>query len=453
MGRVHDNSGGLGAVLSCSLKGCSTADVGPPQTDPRSPHKPFHSTLQGSAKRHVASTTMKRRPLQGRAVAWRRNPGAALRLPPATLGQAFGLPSRSPIGSRTLSGPGVLAMLAATGFLLLSGCASSGPKADLAYYPDGPGTARVVHLKSFNRLSDLVAAKPTLAEFLRGDTISAWVGTPAGIDYRDGHLYICDTELGVVHDWNLATGRATRVGSVGEVHLETPVDVAVGAQGDLFVADTGLNAALRINAAGTTAQAMKLEDPEAFRPSSVAVRGSTLYVANIAAHTVELFDAASGAHLGKVGSPGGDPGQLYFPMGVAVDGQELLVSEMIAARVQVFDDGGNSLRTFGQPGDRYGDMGKPRHLAVGPDHTAIVADADFARVHLFNAQGQLLLLVGGASGEIGATPMPVGVTVARELPPNITGLVPDGFEADYFFFVSNSVGSRRINLFAVGRTR
>ncbi|MFQ5460989.1 MAG: hypothetical protein ACE5E5_00005 [Phycisphaerae bacterium] len=338
-------------------------------------------------------------------------------------------------------------------FLLSTGCASSTPKADLAYFPDGPAAARVVHLKSFDRLSELAPAKPTLAEVLRGVTLSASVGTPAGIDFRDGHLYICDTDLRVVHDWNLATGRARRVGSGGPAHLMTPVDVVVDDNGDLFVADTGLNAVLRISAAATSAQSLKLENADTFRPSSVALRGATLCVSNIAAHTVEMFDAATGEHQAEIGGPGGDLGQLYFPMGVAVDGQDLLVSEMIASRVQVFDAAGKSVRSFGQPGDRYGDMGKPRHLAVGPDHTAIVADADFGRVHLFNAQGQLLLLVGGPSGTPGGTPMPVGVAVARDLPPNITRLVPEGFQADYFFFVTNSVGSPRINLFAVGRAR
>ncbi len=92
-----DASGGLGIVLLCSQKGCSKVTVGPPQAGARSTHNPIHSTLQGSAKRLVPRNSQKRRPLPGRALRGRRAPGATLRLPPATLAQAFSLQSQPPM--------------------------------------------------------------------------------------------------------------------------------------------------------------------------------------------------------------------------------------------------------------------------------------------------------------------------------------------------------------------
>ena len=45
------------------------------------------------------------------------------------------------------------------------------------------------------------------------------------------------------------------------------------------------------------------------------------------------------------------------------------------------------------------------------------------------------------------------MTVAPTVPERLARLVPADFNARYFFFVANSVGSRRISLFAVGERR
>jgi hypothetical protein len=61
------------------------------------------------------------------------------------------------------------------------------------------------------------------------------------------------------------------------------------------------------------------------------------------------------------------------------------------------------------------------------------------------------MLLGGDGEQIGSTPMPVGVAVATDLPESISSLVPADFRADYYLFVCNTVGVRRISLFAIGR--
>jgi len=97
-------------------------------------------------------------------------------------------------------------------------------------------------------------------------------------------------------------------------------------------------------------------------------------------------------------------------------------------------------------------MGKPKHVAVGPDGTIFVADAEFARIQMFNAAGQLLMLLGGDGSAPGSTPMPLGVAIADTLPERLASLVPAGFHAQYYLFTTNTVGSRRIGLFAIGST-
>jgi DNA-binding beta-propeller fold protein YncE len=135
------------------------------------------------------------------------------------------------------------------------------------------------------------------------------------------------------------------------------------------------------------------------------------------------------------------------------DGGNVLVSDSMNGRVQVFNASRTPVRSIGGLGDRYGDMGRPRHVAVGPDDVVFVADAAFARVHVFNMEGQLLMLLGGEEDAPGATPMPVGVAVAPSLPDELAALVPADFDAAYYLFTTNSIGRKRISLYAVGLSR
>ena len=337
---------------------------------------------------------------------------------------------------------------------LSGGCAAPRRTADPVYYPPPPAQARVVHLKSFNRLSDLVPGRSSWLDIFRGRSPSPYVRTAAGIAYGNGHLYICDTDLNAVQDWDLTSGKAKRIGTRGDAVLAKPVAVAVGEDGHVCVADTERAEVVIYNATGRYAGRIKPPDRDDYRPVALALRDGRLYVADVASHQIDVFATANGEHLESFGKIGSAPGKFYFPMGLATGAEgQLFVSDMLNSRVQVLDAEHQPLLTMGRPGNRYGDMGKPRNLDIGPDGTLFIADSVFAHVHLFNEQGQLLLLIGGPNDGPGSTPMPVGVTVARSLPEPLVALVPEQFSADYFVFVANTIGPKRINLFAVGETR
>ena len=334
---------------------------------------------------------------------------------------------------------------------LSGGCATPRVMADPVYYPPPPARARVVHLKSFNRLSDLVPSRGSWLDIFRGRSPSPYVRTPAGIAYRGGHLYICDTDLNAVHDWDLTTGKAKRIGTRGDAVLAKPVAVVVGDDGRVYVADTERAEVVTYNADGRYARRIKPADREAYRPVALALHNDRLYVADIASHQIDVFATANGQHVESFGQIGSAPGRFYFPMGLATGTEgQLFVSDMLNSRVQVLNAEHRPLVSMGRPGNRYGDMGNPRHLDLGPDRTLFIADSAFAHIHLFSEQGRLLLLIGGPNEGPGGTPMPVGVTVAQSLPEPLATLVPRQFAAGYFFFVSNTIGEKRINLFAVG---
>lgn len=336
----------------------------------------------------------------------------------------------------------------------LCGCASNHTTMDPVYFPPPPAAPRVVLLKSFNSLADVVPPKRSWTDAFRGSPVSPFVDTPAGIAYRDSHLYICDTAAGVVHDWDLATGSANRIGASSQSPLRTPVDVAVDADGTIYVADTHRAEVIAFATDGAAVGRYTPQQHENFRPVALAVHDGKLYVADIGSHRIHVFSTASGQPVRTIGQIGTGLGEFYYPMGLAVglDGK-VFVSDMMNGRIQILDRSGSPIAAISQSGNRYGDLGKPRHLAIGPDDTIFIADAEFARIHLFNRQGQLLMLIGSPEPKPGGTPLPVGLAIAESLPPRLATLVPPSFNPQYYLFVTDRIAPNPITLFAVGATR
>ena len=339
---------------------------------------------------------------------------------------------------------------------MVAGCAAQGPRVQLAYFPPPPNPPHVVHLISFQSLSELIPPRLSLLDLLLGPPPGPHVMTPSGIAFLNHHLYLCDTERNVVHDWDLATGQARIVGAGT---LSKPVAVAVDEESRLYVADTGTGQVLQFGSDGVLVRRFSSgngdakQTDSAYRPTAVAVCGDALYVTDVVSHRVDVFSTHDSARTASIGGVGTGPGQFYYPMGLAIGpDQTLMIADMLNARVQVLDAQHQPLRTMGQPGDRYGDLGKPRQLVVSPDGIIFIADSEFAHVHLFNMQGELLMLLGGPDAAPGATPMPVGLAIARSLPESIARLVPEGFSAGYFLFVTNTVADRPVSLFAVGHS-
>lgn len=340
---------------------------------------------------------------------------------------------------------------------LLTGCATTTRKPDLVYFPPPPSEPRIIHLASFDSIADLAPARVGFIDSMLGGSPSPHVDTPAGLAYVDGHLFISDTGLNVVHDWNLNTGQSRRVGASGDVELRKPVAVAVDDAKWLYVADTSRGEVVAFNSEGRVKFRCKPSDREGYRPCSIALSGNMLYTTDLTSHQVDAFSTNNGEHAGASGGIGSGPGKFYFPSGVtglepsANAAPGYAVADMMNSRVQLFDVCNKFLSSFGQPGDRYGDLGKPKHLAVGPDGSIFVVDAEFGVVHVFNQQGQLLMVFGGPENKPGGTPLPFGIAIARDNPPALAKLVPPDFAPAYFVFVSNTVGNRRLSVFAVGR--
>ena len=139
-------------------------------------------------------------------------------------------------------------------------------------------------------------------------------------------------------------------------------------------------------------------------PTDVAVTpDGDVYVADFANDRVQLL-TLDGDFVAKWGSPGNGPGQFSHPFYVGVDSRgDVYVSETINNRVQKFDSDGNPITMWGglPTGNADGQFAFPYGVAIGPDDRVYVADHMNHRIQVFDSDGNFLEKWGKAGGGLG----------------------------------------------------
>ena len=162
-----------------------------------------------------------------------------------------------------------------------------------------------------------------------------------------GNYYIADTNNHVIRKVNASDGKINTIAGTPGVASANPADlngdggsalsatfnkpgsVAVDALGNFYVADTGNNRVRKIDTNGTITTLVGLNPPSLNGPSSVAVSGNNLYIADPGNHVVRRFlltENTVSVFAGIQGLPGhtGDNGlatsaRLNRPSGLAVN--------------------------------------------------------------------------------------------------------------------------------------
>lgn len=144
------------------------------------------------------------------------------------------------------------------------------------------------------------------------------------------------------------------------------------------------------------------------RPTGLACRDGRVYVAETGAHRITLLEP-DGTHR-SFGGRGAEPGRFNFPTALALAGDELLVGDTLNFRVQRLDgETGAARGIFGRLGDAAGEMPRIKGVAVDARGQVWVTDALTSRVSLYNADGDLLLALGGEGMVPGRFSFPAGV--------------------------------------------
>ena len=181
--------------------------------------------------------------------------------------------------------------------------------------------------------------------------------------------------------------------------LRKPVDIAIGADGRVFVADEFNNRIVVFDEDGRYLQEYTVSGSAsgAFtRPNGVAIgMDGNLVVADTWNYRIEVLDP-SGTPLEAWGQPGQfgaaaltEPVDGFWgPRDVTTDADgNIYVSDTGNKRIRVYDALGEFLRDIGGAGSDIGQLEEPAGLAIHSDGRLFVADTWNRRVSVFNIAG------------------------------------------------------------------
>ncbi|RMF94263.1 MAG: 6-bladed beta-propeller [Nitrospinota bacterium] len=284
-------------------------------------------------------------------------------------------------------------------------------------WPPPPAPPRVRFLQSFSRPEDLGISKgfwQRVGELLGGSSTARLI-RPMAVVAAGDVLYVADPGANGVHRFDLVQKRYDLIRRKGGRPLPSPVGLALGAEGEVLVADSLLAQILRIAPGTREAVPLSLE-AGLKQPTALALDPphERLYVVDTGAHQVKVF-ARDGSLLFTFGRRGRGEGEFNYPVAIWQDRSEhLLITDALNFRIQIFDGEGDFWGTFGRLGDASGDFSRPKGVATDSFGHIYVVDSLFHAVQIFNRQGEFLLSFGSQGRGPGEFWLPTGIFIDRD---------------------------------------
>ncbi|MFQ5490579.1 MAG: NHL repeat-containing protein [Phycisphaerae bacterium] len=309
-----------------------------------------------------------------------------------------------------------LALLLSLGSL--AGCAIVGPEGPAwtgpAYFPDAHSVPRiVVHGDMLSRLprTETVSA---LEVFLYGppEVAQSALRNPQGMALQGDQLLICDQGQLDVLAIDLSTGQS-RYFCDPNHPPRCPVDVAVDARGNVYVADTTRRSVLIYSSEGQyRGQVVTTADPDrSFRPAAVTVHDQVLFIGNIGEHRIDRWSLSENRWLSPWAPPAGAK-PLYAPSGLCVGPRGVLyVADSVQGVIFRVDPQGQWLSPVGSPGRMAGQLVRPKHVACTASGLVLVTDAGRQSLLVFDADGRFLVEVHEGPADWPGWVLPAGVMV------------------------------------------
>ncbi|HET7053834.1 MAG TPA: NHL repeat-containing protein [Solirubrobacterales bacterium] len=177
--------------------------------------------------------------------------------------------------------------------------------------------------------------------------------------------------------------------------MDSPSQLAVAPDGDVYVADTGHDKIEVYSGDGDFLRSFgagSLDGPE-----DVALDDDgRAYVADTGNHRIDVF-SSSGAFVRSFGDEAGE-GELVEPVGLDVD------ASMFGSTVYVADAGNNLIASYEPDGDfieSFGSVSSPRDVVVGSGGNLFVADAGNERITVLSKEGNPVRFIGeGGPGKL-----------------------------------------------------
>lgn len=308
-------------------------------------------------------------------------------------------------------------LLMAACVLALAACAPAPirheEQAPLVWPDEIEETARIRFERAFSTPAEIGIERgffQRVADVLFGASESRLV-RPMGVLAVKGVIYVTDPGAKGVHRFDPAGARYDLITGERGTALPSPVGLAQGNQGEVYVTDSQLAQVLVIRPGAAVAVPVAL--PPMGQPTGIAFDPPTgrLIVVDTAAHAFNVFNPDGTLHA-RFGQRGGEDGEFNYPTLLSRDTQgRLYVTDSLNFRVQVFDSDGSFLKKFGQPGDGAGDNMRQKGVATDSYGHIYILDGLFSALQIFDAGGQLLLSLGSLGSERGEFWMPVGIFI------------------------------------------
>jgi DNA-binding beta-propeller fold protein YncE len=304
--------------------------------------------------------------------------------------------------------------------LLLAACAQVAPRPvaeSPLLWPPAPDPPRIAYVSEFAQPADLGINRgffQRVADALFGGSESRLV-RPMAVVALDDVVYVADPGAKGVHRFDRANGEYSLLHAADGGALPSPVGLAIGAAGDVFVTDSVLGAVFVIKRGAKAVERLSLRAPLK-QPTGIAVDrvAGRLYVVDTALHQVVVFDR-SGELIERLGSRGAGDGEFNFPTLLwRTNAGRLYVTDSLNFRVQMFDERGRFAGKFGQNGDGTGDQLRQKGVAADRAGHIYVIDALFNAMQIFDERGQLLLSVGALGHERGEFWLPAGIFIGDD---------------------------------------
>ena len=216
----------------------------------------------------------------------------------------------------------------------------------------------------------------------------------------NGHLYLVDggnhRVVAIDGDGNVKAVFGSRGRGDGE--LEGPVGVGIDGKGRVHVADRGNRRIQVFGDDGTYLYPVPLvASGLRVAPVDVAINkeGTELFVTIADTHEVIVFDW-KGNVLRRWGGRGEEPGQFFPPATIAIAADTVYVVDVLNARVQSFYPDGRIIRTFGKRGAGPGTLFRPKGITVDTSGRVFVSDSYFGVIQAFESSGEFLYAIGDA---------------------------------------------------------
>jgi len=281
-------------------------------------------------------------------------------------------------------------------------------------WPDEIGAPpRVAYVRQFSRPDDFGISKglfQRLGELIFGGSEARLI-RPMAVVATNGVVFVADPGANGVHRFDQTAARYDLIIAEGGHSLPSPVGLALGSEGEVYVADSDLAQVLMIRPGAKAATPLAL--PQMAQPTGIAFDRSSgnLYVVDTGAHRVNVF-RRDGAPAFAFGGRGDAQGEFNYPTLLWLDpAGRLYVTDSLNFRIQTFDLQGRYLSGFGQVGDASGDNVRPKSVATDSHGHVYVVDALHNALQIFDARGRYLLSIGSLGDDRGEFWLPAGIFI------------------------------------------